>query len=229
MTEAKSTQPVNLPVTVHGSDGPCERCSYPCECWFTNSHLWSQVNESETGLLCLRCFVEQAEAMGLKSFAWRLVLDAPSPENTGSAQPQLPPRPQVQGGDYRPHYRQRETDVFIAALEARLEAAQNGYRELNEITTDAINRKEKLEAENESLKAQLAEWLKQNGPGGWIDNLRKERVKMLEVIREYRKDGRHEGCYDFRTWTFKSMDSRGGDHRCPTCVKADDLLPKEKP
>ena len=66
----------------------------------------------------------------------------------------------------------------------------------------AANRLAELEAENESLKA--------------------ERDQALELIREYRKGGKHQGCNDLIEWQFD-----GKDHRCSTCIKADALL-KEK-
>ena len=67
------------------SDGPCWKCGHPCECWFTDSRLWNKVNGGETGLLCLRCFIEIAETMGLKSCAWRLVPDVLEGQNSGDA------------------------------------------------------------------------------------------------------------------------------------------------
>lgn len=82
-----------------------------------------------------------------------------------------------------------------------------------------------LETENESLKAQLSEWLKQNGPGGWIDDLRAERDRALEVIREYREDkgSEHHYCRKEVRYPITGMH----DDRCLICIKADALL-KEK-
>lgn len=55
-----------------------------------------------------------------------------------------------------------------------------------------------------------------------VSAIQTERDKALEVIREYRKGGKHQGCNDLIEWQFD-----GKDHRCPTCIKADILL-KEK-
>lgn len=46
---------------------------------------------------------------------------------------------------------------------------------------------------------------------------------LYQVIREYRKNGQHQGCYDLSAWKFD-----GNDYRCATCIKADALLPKEE-
>ena len=86
---------------------------------------------------------------------------------------------------------------------------------------------EKLEAENESLKAQLKE--RNNRGTGFLyvpkaqyDALKAERDKMLEVVREYRRI--HESCS-------KRKPLRQGSHpydfRCPTCIKADALLSRD--
>lgn len=255
MTEAKSTQPANLPVTVHGSDGPCGRCGYSCECWFTNSHLWNQVNGGETGLLCLRCFVEQAEAMGLKSFAWRLVLDAPPPENSGSAQTQLPPRLEL-----------RPTCPLCKGIGKKTVIGFNNkpvlhtcslckgtgklYLPVDELT----ELYEKLEAENESLKAQLEE--RNNRGTGFLyvpkaayevvkaerDLLRSEATENARIIgmsgsREAawlaERDKMLEVIREYRERLGRynhGLDCLGAgacgvtDDRCPICIKADALL-----
>ena len=67
------------------SDGPCWECGTPCECWFADSNLWNRVNGNETGLLCLRCFVNKAENMGLNRWAWKLMpeIEQPAPKHDG--------------------------------------------------------------------------------------------------------------------------------------------------
>lgn len=65
---------------IAATDGPCSNCGINCECWFTSSNLWNRVNGSPTGLLCLRCFVYKAERSGINRHAWRLSLDAITPE-----------------------------------------------------------------------------------------------------------------------------------------------------
>lgn len=85
-------------------------------------------------------------------------------------------------------------------------------------------------AENESLKAQRAtdaqiidRYAKENLELiGERDRAEAERDKLLEVVREYRKGGKHQGCNDLIEWQFD-----GKDHRCPTCIKADALFLKE--
>jgi len=39
---------------------------------------------------------------------------------------ELPPRPKLQGGDYRPHYRQDQTDAYISALERIVKNSHGG-------------------------------------------------------------------------------------------------------
>jgi hypothetical protein len=36
----------------------------------------------------------------------------------------------------------------------------------------------------QELKAQLKGWMKENGPGGWIDNLRKDKASLLYALKE---------------------------------------------
>lgn len=66
---------LNAASSIVDSDGPCHNCGYPCEVWFTNNSLWNQVNNGPTGLLCVRCFLAKAEAMGLNHIAWRVEND----------------------------------------------------------------------------------------------------------------------------------------------------------
>jgi hypothetical protein len=41
---------------------------------------------------------------------------------------------------------------------------------------------QKLERENEGLREQLGDWLKANGPGGWIDDLRKRSTAETRCV-----------------------------------------------
>ncbi len=53
---------------------------------------------------------------------------------------------------------------------------------------------ERLTAENAGLKSEKAEWLKANGPGGWIDQLRVENAGLREALQdslECNDNGRH--------------------------------------
>lgn len=58
-----------------------------------------------------------------------------------------------------------------AAIEARrsIQAHCYGGQDL----PDAISRAERAEAERDAARATVREWIAANGPGGWIDDLRK--------------------------------------------------------
>lgn len=119
-----------------------------------------------------------------------------------SARPQLPPRPKYM----RPRNFDPADFVF-------------GYEETNKYM-------KALEAENESLKAQIEE--RNNRGTGYLyvpkaqyDALKAERDQALEVIREYRKSiTNHDGCRE-RHFILNGI---WHDSRCPTCIKADELL-----
>lgn len=51
---------------------------------------------------------------------------------------------------------------------------------IHERITDICRENARLYAENAGLKADKAEWLKANGPGGWIDQLRAENAGLRE-------------------------------------------------
>jgi hypothetical protein len=57
------------------------------------------------------------------------------------------PRPGAQGGDYRPHYRKRETDAYIDSLEAKVRELEQALRDAYEvIPADCTDTLHKIEA-----------------------------------------------------------------------------------
>lgn len=52
-----------------------------------------------------------------------------------------------------------------------------------------------LEAERDALKGTVSGWIKENGPGGWIDNLRAENKRLSKPVTDEEHD-RHfnENC-----------------------------------
>lgn len=57
----------------------CERCKRSNIVWFTKSELWNSVNPAES-VLCPVCFVESAEASGVKPTGWELAPERHDPE-----------------------------------------------------------------------------------------------------------------------------------------------------
>lgn len=58
----------------------------------------------------------------------------------------------------------------------RAEGERDGFRRLADIRGDALT----------DLERTVAEWLKANGPGGWIDELRKENAILIDELEDAR-------------------------------------------
>lgn len=65
------------------SDHPedtCQKCGGPNITWFVNNSQWNRVVLHRWSILCPICFVREAEAIGIRATAWKLV-----PENYQSS------------------------------------------------------------------------------------------------------------------------------------------------
>jgi hypothetical protein len=73
-----------------------------------------------------------------------------------------------------------------------------------------------LQAERDALQQTVNRWIKENAPGGWIDDLRNKNERLKGLLREYRKshDEQEQECY---------VDSEG-DYRCDLCKRTDQEL-----
>ena len=48
----------------------------------------------------------------------------------------------------------------------------------------------RLHAENECIRSALNGWIKENSPGGWIDDLRTQRDALLEALKYHQEQTR---------------------------------------
>lgn len=110
-----------LPSTRTAEDPKCPNCGYALEkvTYPSGSMLnRDQFDATRAGDWYCGCHNNNR---GNRPYAyfWDREVAASQPSRTPAVtQPvmqELPPRPKVQGGDYRPHYRQREMDAFISA------------------------------------------------------------------------------------------------------------------
>lgn len=77
--------PTPIPAPLSEEDHPeshCQKCGGPNIVWFAASDLWNRVvgEEEECSILCPICFVEMAEAKGIKPPAWQVVKEATESE-----------------------------------------------------------------------------------------------------------------------------------------------------
>jgi hypothetical protein len=59
------------PGTRADGDKRCQVCGQPNIVWFTDSDVWNKVRPNG-GVLCVPCFVREAEAMSINRSAWYL-------------------------------------------------------------------------------------------------------------------------------------------------------------
>ena len=52
-------------------DKRCERCGSVNAVWFTDDALWRSVMPGD-GVLCIACFIREAESQGVRPTAWRV-------------------------------------------------------------------------------------------------------------------------------------------------------------
>lgn len=87
---------------------------------------------------------------------------------------------------------------------------------LNQAFVTQIDR---LRAENAELKQRNADWLKENGPGGWIDNMRQRITELEALLQEAWADhirlpygASHEDVTTFRDFEkrFRALSGGGG-------------------
>lgn len=70
----------------------------------------------------------------------------------------------------------------VVAELRRLHAENEVLRVGDALHKVAVRQRDAAWAEVESLKEQKRGWLKENGPGGWIDNLRVENKSLLAAL-----------------------------------------------
>lgn len=95
-TSAPQEHPVAEGSTMDG-DGPCAQCGTQANIvWFTDSVFWNNVfaGTDENPILCIRCFVHQAENAGFRPTGWRLTPEWPWRRSTDG--PEQPDRSEVQ-------------------------------------------------------------------------------------------------------------------------------------
>ena len=88
---------------------------------------WADVND-EIDRECVMCgFLWVTKHQGDEPCPrCRKSLPAPPVAEAPRVEGELPPRPKLQGGDYRPHYRQDQTDAYISALERIVKNSHGG-------------------------------------------------------------------------------------------------------
>ena len=72
---------------------------------------------------------------------------------------------------------------YIANLH-ELTAAQKRFEAASELSVERGVENDELKDRIKELEAALRGWVKENGPGGWIDNLREENKKLKDMMLE---------------------------------------------
>lgn len=95
-------------------------------------HDWvPNVLSEQHGTVCRECgLVSEAFYVGCKCLPSPTFQGIPGFPRKCATYRSQPPAPQ--GGDYRPHYRKRETDEYISQLSAELTAAEAHIKELEQ-------------------------------------------------------------------------------------------------